>query len=114
MRKLSKTFKALSDTTRLRILKMLEIRALYVCEITEVLNVSTAAVSRHLSLLRDCGLILASKEGRWVKYTLNTQQTDAYARHILPLIRSWLPEDKIILNDKNRINSISRETICNI
>ena len=38
MRKLVKVFKALSDSNRLRILKMLEKRHLCVCEITEVLN----------------------------------------------------------------------------
>jgi len=112
MRTLTKIFKALSDTTRLRILKMLEVRALYVCEVTEVLKVSTAAVSRHLTLLRNAGLIIDQKEGRWVKYALNTQLSDEYVQHLLPLLRKWLPDNQTILNDKKRIREISRETIC--
>ena len=48
MRDLVKTFKALSDANRIRILKMLEIRELCVCEITEVLQLATSTVSMPL------------------------------------------------------------------
>lgn len=112
MRKLSKIFKALSDTTRLRILKMLEVRALYVCEITEVANLSASAVSRHLSILRDTGLIVDTKEGKWVKYELNREQNDDYVRHLLPLMRTWLPTDATVVADQKRLREISRDMIC--
>ena len=55
MRKLSKTFQALSDTNRIRILKIFEQRSLCVCEITEILKLANSTVSKHLSILRDAG-----------------------------------------------------------
>ena len=48
-----KVFKALSDTNRIRIIKMLEGRELSVCEVREVLDLLISTVSRHLSILRD-------------------------------------------------------------
>jgi len=66
MRHLIKTFKAVSDPNRIRILKMLEVRELCVCEITEILNLAASTVSKHLSLLRDAEFILDRKEGKWV------------------------------------------------
>ena len=70
MRELVKVFKALSDSNRIRILKMLEVRPLCVCEITEVLKLATSTVSKHLSILRDAGYIIDQKEGKWVNYYL--------------------------------------------
>jgi len=58
VRDLSRVFKALSDMNRVRILKMLEIRPLCVCEITEVLQLATSTVSKHLSILRDTHFII--------------------------------------------------------
>ena len=57
MRELVKIFKALSDSNRIRIIKMLQIRPLCVCEITAVLNLATSTVSKHLSILREADLI---------------------------------------------------------
>ena len=61
MRPIIKIFKALSDTNRLRILKILEIRPLCVCEIREVLQLATSTVSKHLSILREADLIVDDK-----------------------------------------------------
>ena len=76
MRSLIKIFKALSDQNRIRILKMLQIRSLCVCEITEVLNLATSTVSKHLSILRDADLIFDEKDGKWVNYHLNMSETE--------------------------------------
>lgn len=114
MLNLVKAFKALSDTNRLRILKMLEIRPLCVCEITEVLQLANSTVSKHLSVLRDAEFIIAEKEGKWVNYYLNHSQDNEYTRHLLPLIRSWLPNDDIIKKDKTLVASINRNQLCAI
>ncbi|MCB0283571.1 MAG: winged helix-turn-helix transcriptional regulator [Calditrichaeota bacterium] len=114
MRKLTKTFKALSDSNRIRILKMLEIRPLCVCEITEVLKLAPSTVSKHLSILRDAEFILDEKEGKWVNYFLNRDQNNEYVRHLLPLIRSWLPNDETIENDKKLVTTVDRNKLCGI
>lgn len=112
MRHLSKIFKALSDTNRLRILKMLDQRPLCVCEITEVLNLATSTVSKHLSLLREADFIKDEKEGKWVNYYLNREQNNEYVRRLLPLIQTWLPEDNIIQKDKEKVKTVDRNILC--
>ena len=114
MEKLVSGFKALSDINRIRILKMLEVRALCVCEITDVLGLATSTVSKHLSILRDAEFILDSKEGKWVNYQLNDAMDDPYVQQLLPLIRGWLLDNETILDDKKTVAGLDRHTICGI
>jgi ArsR family transcriptional regulator len=99
MRKLARTFQALSDTNRIRILKMLEIRPLCVCEIREVLNLANSTVSKHLAILRDAEFILDEKDGKWVNYRLNISNNE-YVKSLLPLISKWLSQDQVMLFSK--------------
>ena len=64
-------FKALSEPSRVRILKMLQVKPLCVCEITDVLGLKSSTVSEHLSILRENGLITSEKKGKLVFYKLN-------------------------------------------
>lgn len=112
MRALIKIFKALSDPNRLRILKMLGIRELCVCEITEVLQLAPSTVSKHLSILRDADLILDEKDGKWVNYQLNASVNDEYVSKLLPLLCDWLPDDAAVTKDMERVNSVDRKVIC--
>ena len=112
MRKLTKTFQALSDTNRIRILKMLKIRHLCVCEITEILNLANSTVSKHLSILRDAGFILDEKDGKWVNYCLNETKNNEYVTKLLPLISKWIPDDKIISDDYKKVKVVDRNIIC--
>ena len=63
--------KALSDMNRLRIVAALSrYDELCACQITEVLQVTGATASRHLSVLQHAGLLASRKEGRWIYYRL--------------------------------------------
>ena len=64
----SRIFKALADDTRLRILKLLEIREMCVCEVMVALDLTQPTASHHLGLLENAGLVKARKEGKWVFY----------------------------------------------
>jgi ArsR family transcriptional regulator len=112
MRKLTKTFQALSDTNRIRILKMLEIRPLCVCEITEILQLANSTVSKHLSILRDSEFILDEKDGKWVNYFLNKSKNDQFVTKLLPLISEWIPDDQVISEDRKRVKEVDRNIIC--
>lgn len=112
MQSLTRLFKTLSDPNRLRIMKMLQIRPLCVCEITEVLNLATSTVSRHLSLLKDAGLILDEKDGKWVNYRLNSKEAETAAQQLLALIDNNLVKDEIIERDSKVVKTIDRNVIC--
>ena len=112
MRELVKIFKALSDSNRMRILKMLQIRPLCVCEITAVLNLATSTVSKHLSILREADLIYDIKEGKWVNYYLNKKSNELYIKDILPLLKNWLPKDKLVIKDAEKVDQVDRNILC--
>jgi len=112
MRPILKLFKALSDSNRLRILKMLEIKPLCVCEITEVLDLANSTVSKHLSILRDADLILDEKDGKWVNYALNKSIEENVKKQVLSLIKTTLTEDDVILIDAEKVKLVDRNNIC--
>ena len=66
------TIKALSDPTRREILELLKCGRLSAGEISEKFPVSGAAVSKHLSVLKEADLIRDAREGKFIFYELNT------------------------------------------
>jgi len=70
VKKKSRLFRALADTTRLKILMLLEIREMCVCEIMVALNLTQPTASHHLGILEKEGIIKRRKEGRWVFYAI--------------------------------------------
>jgi ArsR family transcriptional regulator len=70
-------FKALGDPIRVSILKALCCERLCVGDIVARVNLSQPAVSHHLRILRDAGLVTADKEGTTVFYALNKDQFSA-------------------------------------
>jgi len=63
-------FKALADETRLRILKLLEVREMCVCEVMVALDLTQPTASHHLGLLESSGFVKGKKEGKWVFYSI--------------------------------------------
>ena len=114
MRSTIKIFKALSDPNRVKILKMLEVRPLCVCEIPEILNLATSTVSKHLSILRDAGLILDHKTGKWVHYSLNNNSGNLHVDQLLALMSSWLNEDDNVRTYPSQLEEITIHKACKI
>jgi len=65
-----KVFKALADPTRLRVLLLLGVRELCVCELTYILKMGQSRVSRHMRILREAGLAEDLRRGRWMIYRI--------------------------------------------
>jgi len=63
-------FAALADPTRLTILQVLSVAPRCVCDVNDVVPVATNVLSYHLKVLRDAGLVSATRRGRWVDYRL--------------------------------------------
>src|SRR5215212_6543258 len=64
-------FHALSDPTRLSILQRLRMGERCVCDLTDALDAAQSRLSFHLKVLKDAGLVIDRKDGRWMYYTLN-------------------------------------------
>jgi ArsR family transcriptional regulator len=93
-------------------MKMLGIRPLCVCEITEVLQLANSTVSKHLSILRDAELINYEKDGKWVNYHLNVSKTELFVNELLPLLAKWLPDDATFRQDAKKVKSVDRDILC--
>ena len=113
MRDIARLFQALSDVNRIRILKMLEVRPLCVCEIREILGLATSTVSKHLSILRENNFIIDEKDGRWVNYQIN-HAPGSPVLELLPLLKKWLPDEQIIQSDREQVEKVDRNTICGV
>jgi ArsR family transcriptional regulator len=69
-KKQSSFFKALADETRLRILRLLQIREMCVCEIMVALELTQPTASHHLGILESVEVVKKRKEGKWVFYSI--------------------------------------------
>lgn len=70
------SFKALSDPIRRDILHLLQRGPMAAGDIAAKFNVSGATVSHHLSILREAGLVLDEKRGKYIYYELNMSVVD--------------------------------------
>ena len=99
-------FKALSDETRLRIIKLLERGELCVCDITAALDMVQPKVSFHLSALKEAGLIKDRKQGKWIHYSLDDK--DLF-RRMLILSACERMQDGAITADRKRLEAFLGE-----
>ncbi len=98
MKAFIKVMKALSDPSRVRVLKLLENKELCVCEIQNVLGLAQSTTSKHMKLLEDAGLVERSRQGTWIIYSLADGCESAYAMTMLSELRNWLNDDKELSN----------------
>lgn len=84
----AKLFRGFGDPSRLGILDALRSGPLTVSEIVETTGLSQPNVSNHLGCLRDCGLVVAEQEGRYVTYHLS----DDRVGELLALAESLLAD----------------------
>ena len=70
----SKIFKALSDTSRLKILKLLSKRKMCVCEVMVALDMTQPVASHHLGILENAGLVEYERSGKWIFYNISNQK----------------------------------------
>lgn len=67
----SRLFKALGDETRIKILKLLSLRRMCVCEIMVALDLTQPTASHHLRILENAGILKYKREGKWIFYSLS-------------------------------------------
>ena len=105
--------KALSDRNRLRIvLALTQYEELCACQITELLQVSGATASRHLSQLTGCGLLQDRKEGRWVWFRLLETNINQPVLHWLHSTTAASAEYRHYKQRLKQIKTMDPEALC--
>ena len=107
--------KAVADSSKVRILKLLESGELCVCQIITVLDLAPATVSKHLTVLKAAGLVQQRRDGKWVYYRRADREINAYSRHFLAFVGELLNDDPTVEEDRHvlkLVNAVPLQVIC--
>ncbi len=108
MQDLIKTMKALSDETRLRILKILLERECCVCEVMQALDISQSRASRNLGILQNAGFLKVRRDGVWIVYSVDWQTANHYATSLAKLLRDSPISNEVLAKDRERLSHAMR------
>jgi ArsR family transcriptional regulator len=108
MHDLIKALRALSDETRLRIMKVLLEKECCVCEVMQALDISQSRASRNLGILQDAGFLTARRYGAWIIYSLDRQTANRYAVSLAKLLKDSPLSDEVLKRDKKRLKHAVR------
>ena len=106
-------FKGLADTSRLRILNLLFHGELCGCDIQHVLESSQSNVSRHLTYLKNSGLVLDRRSGYRVYYCLTTSSSLDH-KLLFEYLRSAFKRDKLFAADLRTLKEAIKEGACTV
>lgn len=96
--------KSLSDGNRIRIIYALSFsKELCACQITELIGVTGATISRHLSVLSNAGIINKTKSGRWIYFSLNKNSEN---EKLIKWIINSISDSDEIKRDKSSLKKI--------
>ena len=111
MQRASALFRLLSDSTRLRLLRVLAQDRFNVSELTGILGVAQSGVSRHLGLLKDAGLVAEEREAGFVYYKIADEtRTNGHAAlwALLDTHFASADEEQTVRNDEARLKEVLR------
>ena len=111
MDNLVQCLRALSEEVRLRIIMLLTQGELCVCDIMEVLNEPQSKVSRHLSYLKNSGLITAKRVGVWMHYSLAELQDEA-SRAQLDFMKKQFSRLRLFKDDMDKAEVLKKRKLC--
>ena len=111
--RLDEILKAAADPTRLRLLNLLRLGSICVCDLQAVLQMPQPTVSRHLAALRHAGLVSDVRKGMRIVYSLTPgMTTQVEALH--DLLDRCCPEDAVMQADIARFREAVAEGICRL
>ena len=102
-----KMLRAFADETRLRILHLLSLRELCVCDIMRALGQPQSKVSRHLGYLRDAGLVVDRKEGTWRHYSLK-KPAGRFHAGLIGCLKTCFDEVPVLREDLRRLRRAAK------
>jgi ArsR family transcriptional regulator len=101
-------FKALSDETRLRILKLLAHGELCVCDMVAAFDMIQPKVSFHLNVLKQAGLLKDRKDGKWMHYSID--DSDLFKRFLILSIAERIPQE-MLEEDMKRLDEFLKNKV---
>jgi ArsR family transcriptional regulator, arsenate/arsenite/antimonite-responsive transcriptional repressor len=104
-------FKGLADNNRLRIINLLTAGELCGCDIQYVLGASQSNVSRHLTYLKNSGLVADRRNGYRVYYRLTPQKTNS---GLFGFLRGAFRTEKVFSSDLKRLRLAIKKGACSI
>ncbi len=87
-----KVFKALGEPTRLKILKLLSVRPMFVCELESVLQMSQPRISQHLRTMKEAGLVTEQKDAQRTYYSLQMDYLDQSVDNLITFFHTDLAD----------------------
>lgn len=104
-------FKALSEDSRLRILTILMEREMCVCEIELCLNMTQSNASRHLTILRNCGILHYYKKAQWAYYGISESFKEEH-KDLWEYLKSRIVELPTYQIDKELCDKYKNTDVC--
>ena len=105
-------FKALSDETRLRILSLLLNGEMCVCEIEDCLGLTQSNASRHLTALKNAGILSSSKQAQWAYYGLSDEFCEEN-RELMNYLTEKLKSLSTYESDRRNREKCRQTDLCN-
>ncbi|SET63639.1 transcriptional regulator, ArsR family [Natronincola peptidivorans] len=102
-------FKALGEATRIKIIKLLSLKPMYVCELEGVLNISQPRISQHLKILRHAGLVEVEKEGQRAIYSLNIDLIENVSSGFMNFLEAPLEKLENFHQESDRMIQIEKD-----
>jgi ArsR family transcriptional regulator len=113
MKELDQMFKGLSDQNRLRILNLLLHGELCVCDLQYVLESSQPNVSRHLTYLKNSGLVLDRREGPRMYYRL-ARPAEPLNKLLFAFLREAFGHSEILTEDSQKLKKAIKHGSCTV
>ncbi len=98
--------KSLSDPTRVRALAVLRDGELCVCQLIELFGLAPSTVSKHMTILKQAGLVESRKDSRWVYYRLKQVNANSSAFTIMQQVYEFILSDAQVHEDTKTIAEI--------
>jgi ArsR family transcriptional regulator len=112
MRELEKLFKGLADVTRLRILNLLLHGEFCVCDVQQIIGALQPNISRHLTYLKNSGLVLDRRDGPRICYRL-AEPTDSARKQLFSFLQAVFIEDPAFTSDAQKLRDAIESGACN-
>jgi ArsR family transcriptional regulator len=106
MREMVRISKALSDETRIRMLKLLLDKDICVCEMEKIFPLSESQLSRHLKILMEAGFLKRWRDGKCIVYVADKKDSNRYCRAVIELLSDSYNDQKVVLEDREKLRQV--------